>query len=130
MSDGTIRVRDIVVDRGTKRRGFLKVGETGVGTIQIPVVVINGTEPGPTLCITGGVHAAEYPALTAVMQTSHQLEPVGLAGAVIAVPVVNPPMFQARAAFLSPIDGLNLNRTFPGKPDGSVVRFQSRPGPL
>jgi hypothetical protein len=29
-------------------------------------------------------------------------------------------MFRARSAFLSPIDGLNLNRTFPGKPDGSI----------
>jgi uncharacterized protein len=120
MSDHTIEIRDIVAERGVKRRGFLKVGETGIEPIQIPVVIINGAEPGPILCITGGVHAAEYPALTAVMQTSKQLEPEALAGAVIAVPVVNPPMFQTRAAFLSPIDGLNLNRIFPGRPDGSI----------
>ncbi len=121
MSDRTIQIRDIVAERGVKRRGFIKIGETGVGPIQIPVVIVNGTEPGPVLCLTAGVHAAEYPAMAAVMQMSQQLVPEGLAGAVIAVPVVNPPMFQARAAFTSPIDGLNLNRTFPGRPDGSIT---------
>lgn len=123
MSDRTIQIREVVAERGQKQRGFIKVGETGVGPIQIPVVIVNGTEPGPILSITGGVHAAEYPGMTAVMQTAQRLEPQGLAGAIIAVPVVNPPMFQAKAAFTSPIDGLNLNRTFPGKPDGSITEI-------
>lgn len=126
MADSTIQVRDVSAERGTKQRGFLKVGETGVGPIQIPLVIINGARPGPTLCITGGVHAAEYPALTAVMQTSHQLDPQDLAGAVIAIPVINIPMYQARAAFLSPIDSLNLNRVFPGRPDGSITEVIAR----
>ncbi len=121
MSDEIIRIGDIQAEPGSKRRGFLKVGETGVGPIQIPIVVVNGTRSGPTLCLTAGVHAAEYPGIAAVMRVSQELSPADLAGAVIAVPVVNQPMFQAHAAFTSPIDGLNLNRTFPGRANGSIT---------
>jgi predicted deacylase len=114
------RIRDIVAERGTKQQGYMTVGETAMGPIQIPLVIINGAKAGPTLCITAGVHAAEYPAIDAVLRTITGLDPAGLSGTVIAVPVVNPPMFRARSAFLSPIDGLNLNRTFPGKADGTI----------
>ena len=54
------------------------------------------------------------------MQTVQGLDPEELAGSVVAVPVVNPPMFQRRSGFLSPIDGLNLNRTAPGRADGTI----------
>ena len=114
------RIRDIVAERGKKQRGFLTVGETPMGPIQIPLVILRGAEPGPTLCLTAGVHAAEYPAIDAVLRTVAGLDPADLSGTVVAVPVVNTSMFRARSAFVSPIDGLNLNRTFPGKPNGSI----------
>jgi predicted deacylase len=76
--------------------------------------------PGPSLCLTAGVHAAEYPGIDAVMRTVQQLDPAQFAGSVVAVPVVNTPMFQRRSGFLSPIDGLNLNRTAPGLAEGTI----------
>jgi hypothetical protein len=48
-----VRIRDLVVERGATRRGFLKVGETGAGPVEMPVVVVHGARPGPTLCLTG-----------------------------------------------------------------------------
>lgn len=41
-------------------------------------------------------------------------------GTVVALPVVNVPAFQARVAYVCPIDGINLNRVFPGDPAGSI----------
>jgi len=114
------RIRDIAADTGTNQHGYLTVGETPMGPIQIPLVIVHGAKAGPTLCVTAGVHAAEYPAIDAVLRTVAGLDPADLSGTVIAVPVVNAPMFRARAAFLSPIDGLNLNRTFPGRPNGTI----------
>lgn len=114
------RIRDIAAEPGTKQRGYLTVGETAMGPIQIPLVIIHGARPGPTLCLTAGVHAAEYPGIDAVLRTLTDLHPANLSGTVIAVPVVNAPMFRARSGFLSPIDGLNLNRTFPGDPHGTI----------
>ena len=114
------QIRDIAAEKGTKQHGYLTVGETAMGPIQIPLVIVHGAKAGPTLCLTAGIHAAEYPGIDAVLRTVGGLNPADLSGIVIAVPVVNTPMFRARAAFLSPIDGLNLNRTFPGKADGTI----------
>jgi uncharacterized protein len=120
VSGDTFQVRDIAARRGTTQRGFLNIGETPVGPIQVPIVIVHGAKPGPTLCVTAGVHGAEYPGIEAVTQMARQLDAHELSGTVLAVPVVNPPMFQARVGFVSPIDGLNLNRTFPGNPDGTA----------
>jgi predicted deacylase len=114
------RIRDIAAERGTKRHGYVTVGETPLGPIQIPLAIIHGAKPGPTLCVTAGVHAAEYPAIDAVLRTVADLDPAVLGGTLVAVPVVNSPMFRARSAFVSPIDGLNLNRTFPGNANGTI----------
>jgi hypothetical protein len=91
-----------------------------MGPIQFPLVIVSGAKPGPKLCVTSGVHATEYPAIDAVLRTITELDPANLAGTLIAVPVVNSMMFRTRSPFLSPIDGLNLNRTFPGRHDGSI----------
>ncbi|HEX5499114.1 MAG TPA: succinylglutamate desuccinylase/aspartoacylase family protein, partial [Thermomicrobiales bacterium] len=119
MDGETIRIRDIAAAPGERAEGFLTLGESPSEPIRAPLVIVNGRRPGPRLCLTAGVHAAEYPAIDAVMRTIQELDPATLAGAVVAVPVVNPPMFQRRAGFLSPIDGLNLNRTAPGRPEGT-----------
>lgn len=120
MSEEAIRVRDIVAAPGETARGYLTIGETPTAPINVPVVIINGARPGPTLCLTAGVHAAEYPGIDAVLRTIQSLDPAALSGAIIAVPVVNMQMFQNRSGFLSPIDGLNLNRTAPGREDGTI----------
>ena len=69
MSGEAIRIRDIAARPGAGVRGVLQVGETPLGPIQLPVAIINGARPGPTLCLTAGVHAAEYPGIDAVMRT-------------------------------------------------------------
>ena len=119
MDADTVQIRDIVAKPGTRVSG-LTLGETPSEPIRIPLVIVQGRRPGPRLCLTAGVHAAEYPGIDAVMQTVQGLDPEELAGSVVAVPVVNPPMFQRRSGFLSPIDGLNLNRTAPGRADGTI----------
>jgi hypothetical protein len=120
MEAEVVRVRDIEAAPGARAQGFLTIGETPSEPIRIPLIVVNGRRPGVSLCLTAGVHAAEYPGIDAVMRTMHELDPSALSGAVIAVPVVNPTMFQRRSGFLSPIDGLNLNRSAPGGADGSI----------
>jgi predicted deacylase len=119
-TDTLVQIRDIAAKPGTKQRGFVTVGETPMGPIQFPLVIISGTKPGPKLCITAGVHGTEYPAIDALLRTINEVDPATLAGTLIAVPVVNSMMFRARSPFLSPVDGLNLNRTFPGAAEGTI----------
>jgi predicted deacylase len=115
-----VRIRDLVAQPGGKTQGLLTIGETPGGPIAIPVVIINGREPGPVLCLTAGVHATEYAPIDAVMRVVQTLRPEDLRGAVIAVPVANMRMFESRTGFVSPLDGLNLNKVGPGRQDGSI----------
>jgi uncharacterized protein len=115
-----IHIRDISAERGAKTQGWLTIGETASGPLRIPLVLINGREDGPVLCVTAGVHATEYAPIDAVMRLLRMLDPERLRGAVIGVPVTNMRMFEHRTGYTSPLDGLNLNRIAPGRQDGSI----------
>jgi uncharacterized protein len=109
-----LRIGPVTVERGQVARGFLPVGETITGPVQLPLVLIHGADPGPVLCLTSGVHATEYASIDAVMRLTNELRPESLRGSVIAVPIVNMHMFAARSPFVSPLDGVNLNKIAPG----------------
>lgn len=83
---------------------------------------LRAATPGPVLAVLGGVHGDELEGVTAARQVGQRLSdrPGGLVkGAVRIVPVSNPPAFAARSR-CSPVDGANLARVFPGRPDGTV----------
>ena len=122
----SIRIRGIAADSGQRAQGFVTIGEAASGPIQFPVVIANGTEDGATLCLTSGVHATEYAPIDAVMRIVQSIDPATLRGALIAVPVVNVRMFDARSGFVSPFDGLNLNKVAPGRADGSISELLAK----
>jgi N-alpha-acetyl-L-2,4-diaminobutyrate deacetylase len=70
--------------------------------------------------LTGGNHGDEYEGPIALLKLANGLEPSQVSGRVIIVPAMNYPAFRA-ARRTSPIDAGNLNRIFPGRPDGSVT---------
>jgi predicted deacylase len=89
--------------------------------IAIPIAVAkNGT--GPTSLLTGGVHGDEYEGPIALAKLVHGLDLSKLSGRLIVVPAVNYPAFLAGRR-ISPIDEVNLNRTFPGQRNGTVTEM-------
>ncbi|MFC5367447.1 succinylglutamate desuccinylase/aspartoacylase family protein [Salinirubrum litoreum] len=78
-------------DPGTVVRGTLDATDlpTG-GTESLPVVVAEGTEPGPTLWLTGGVHGDEATGVAVAQDAVRADLPERLRGTVVSVPVVNP----------------------------------------
>ena len=87
---------------------------------EIPVTTIHGAAPGPVLALIAGNHGYEYPPMLALQRLRTVLDPAGLAGTVILVHVANMPSFLGRTIYFSPVDGKNLNRVYPGRPDGTV----------
>lgn len=114
-----LRIRDVCANPGERAQGFLSIAESAAGPLAIPLVIINGQGDGPVICLTAGVHATEYAPIDACMRVVRELRAESLRGAVIAVPVVNMAMFERRTGFVSPVDGLNLNKIAPGRADGS-----------
>ena len=89
--------------------------------LDIPVVELTGAGAGPRLTVLAGVHGCEYAPMAAVRRWTKALAERELRGSVRAVPVLNLPAFRARTPFLVPDDGKNLNRCFPGNPEGTVA---------
>lgn len=106
---------------GTVASGELTVAAGGGdrGT-TIPISVINGARPGPVLALAAGVHGQEYTPILALQRVLETVDPKTLTGTLILVHVANMPSFLARTIYYSPVDGKNLNRVFPGKPDGTI----------
>ena len=101
---------------GEKVQGYF-AGPDGEKTI--PICLIHGTKPGKTVLLTAGVHACEYPGAAAVMELCRELEPSQVSGRLILVPMLNVSSFYERLPFVVKEDGKNLNRMFPGDPQGS-----------
>lgn len=108
---------DLAPGPGEKVRGFVAV--PGIEPAwKMPAWVIRGAVDGPTLAVTAGIHAAEYPPIEAATRFARALDPDTLRGTVIVVSLVNLPGFFERSIYVNPVDGRNLNRAFPGRPDG------------
>lgn len=93
----------------------------GADSTVIPVTVLHGRRPGPVLGIIAGVHGCEYPPIIAAQQLARTLDPAQLSGTVLVVHLANVPGFLARRIHDNPVDDKNLNRTFPGRPDGTLT---------
>jgi len=96
------------------------VTRSAYGMIDIPVAVVKNGE-GPTALFTAGNHGDEYEGQIALCNLIRELEPGTIRGRVIMLPALNLPAVMA-ATRVSPIDGGNLNRAFPGSPDGTVTQ--------
>jgi hypothetical protein len=81
------------------------------------VIVANGINPGPTMCLTGVVHGDEHNGLEVVRRVVFSLDPMRMHGAVIGVPIVNLDGFRRGVRYLP--DRRDLNRYFPGRRTGS-----------
>src|SRR5688572_5030308 len=88
-------------------------------TYQIKSFPILGHTDGPHLLITGGVHGDEYEPMAAIWQLIRELQPPLIRGRITLVPCANEPAF--RLVRRTAEDGLDLARTCPGRPDGSVT---------
>ncbi|HUU37006.1 MAG TPA: M14 family metallopeptidase [Candidatus Desulfaltia sp.] len=105
---------------GQSASGFLEVpAREGVGT-SIPVTVIHGAKEGKTLGLVAGVHGYEYPPVLALYRLKDMIDPQELAGTLILVHIANLPSFQKRTIYYNPHDWKNLNRVFPGDPEGTL----------
>jgi predicted deacylase len=102
-----------------RMRGRLSVPGLEPG---LPVSRWDSGEDGPHLLITAGVHGGEYVGIEAARQFAATLDRTPLTrGTVTLVHLANPPAFYAKRQYVVPEDGKNLNRVFPGRPDGSLA---------
>lgn len=114
----------IPLDADGVHHGFLKLphsrDDSAWGSVMIPITVIANGD-GPTALLTGANHGDEYEGPIALQDLAVSLKPDDIRGRVIILPMMNTPAFAAGLR-CSPVDGLNMNRSFPGRPDGTVTQ--------
>jgi len=117
---GPITVAGTTVLPGERVRSGIAASQSFAGIdVETPFVVSRGAMPGPTLCLTAGVHGDELSGVEVVRRVVVQSEPSELAGTLIAVPIANPHGFRRSSRYLP--DRRDLNRYFPGRGTGSAA---------
>lgn len=112
---GTVRVR-----AGQAKEVELPITRlvTG-GDAGLPVLVVHGREPGPTVWVDAAIHGDEVLGVEVIRQVLAAVSPKTLRGTLLAVPVVNVLGFMTGDRYLP--DGRDLNRSFPGSARGSLA---------
>jgi len=115
-----LKVGNLSANAGEKTFGYLETAASRSGIrLDIPVHLIAGAEPGPTLMLQGAIHGAEIIGSIAILDFVAKADPAAIRGNVIAVPVVNRAGFELGTRG-SNVDDKDISRLFPGNKDGSV----------
>ncbi len=115
---------DIDYNKAGKQVGWLNlhrsVTRSAYGMLTIPLAVFkNGS--GPTVLLMAGNHGDEYEGQIALVKLIRNLRPEHIQGRVIIAPAINLPAALAGTR-VSPLDDGNMNRSFPGDPDGGPTK--------
>lgn len=99
----------------------IAVSHLASGTeLILPLHELTGAAPGPTLGISAGIHGEEAVGVEIVYRFLQDTDLSELAGRLLVIPVANPFSYAAITR-ATPIDMTNLNRVFPGNPDGVLT---------
>lgn len=120
LGQNSFNFEDEAVLPGTKKHFKIPISDQSNETF-IPITIFHGKEDGPVLGITAGVHGYEYAPILAGQALIQKIDPSTLKGTVILVQIANVASFLGRSPYVSPLDKINLNRAFPGKPDGTIT---------
>lgn len=115
-----LTIAGITARAGERASGFLEVPAAADSGTRIPITILRGAQPGPTLALVGGTHGSEVAPVLALQRVRAMVDPRQLRGTLLIVHVANLPSFLGRTIYYSPVDGKNLNRMYPGRASGTV----------
>ena len=114
------------VEPGETEHFRFEVSETYVSDpIRLPVTVINGEAPGPTVFLSAAIHGDELNGIEVVGSVVEELTHARLDGTLVCLHVLNVPGFNAQERTV-PLDDGDLNRSFPGSEDGTATQRIAR----
>ncbi|HUU74071.1 MAG TPA: succinylglutamate desuccinylase/aspartoacylase family protein [Burkholderiales bacterium] len=117
---GAFSIGGVQVQPGERRIIELPVTDLSTSTpVSMPVQVICGKRPGPTLLICAAIHGDEISGVEIIRRVLSLSSLRRLHGTLVAVPVVNAFGFMSQSRYLP--DRRDLNRSFPGSPQGSLA---------
>jgi len=117
---GSLELLGRQIAPGTSARfPFIPDRSFAASYLNMPVFAARGASPGPTLCLTGGVHGDELNGVEVVRRAFSTIDPGELRGTLIGLPAINAEGVRSGDRYMS--DRRDLNRAFPGRAGGSVA---------
>ncbi len=110
---------------GERATGFIQVPGGVDAPTSIPVIVIQGAKAGPRLALVAGSHGTEYASIIALERLGQSVNPAELSGTLVILPLINLASFAQKVPHLNPTDGKNMNRMYPGNPNGTQTERAS-----
>lgn len=117
-----VAVGPVRAEPGKVVSGYIPVPAGVDSATRIPVSLVQGRAPGPVLALVAGTHGAEVAPIVALQRLRASINPATLRGTLILVHVANMPSFVHRTIYRNPWDQKNLNRVYPGDPNGTVTQ--------
>jgi uncharacterized protein len=115
-------VGSVTARPGEKVSGYLDIPAGVDSATRVPISILRGRQPGPTLALVAGTHGSEVAPIIALQRVRQTIDAANdLRGTLILVHVANMPSFVHRTIYRNPWDQKNLNRVYPGKPNGTVT---------
>jgi N-alpha-acetyl-L-2,4-diaminobutyrate deacetylase len=110
----------IDLDAPGRQLGYLGVprssNTSGWSSLRVPIVSVAHGD-GPTAVVIGGVHGDEPEGQVAALKLARELRPEDVTGRLIVIPCLSPDASRAYTRLWP--SGANMNRSFPGSPDGT-----------
>jgi predicted deacylase len=117
---GPIDMKSRIVEPGTKAKFTFAAERSFEGSfLDTALWTARGANPGPTLCVTAGIHGDEINSVEIARRSFQAVDPARLSGTLIVVPAVNAEGFRTMNRYM--VDRRDLNRAFPGSVKGSVA---------
>ncbi len=105
--------------RGEVHRTLIQLSDNSLGVPwRVPVIILRGTEKGPTVGITAALHGNEVNGISTIFKLIEEINPKHFKGTLVLVPISNVPGYLMNQRNFS--DNVDLNRIMPGKPEGST----------
>ena len=117
----SVRVGTARSKPGAWTTGTLRLGDYPDGPITTPVNILSGSEPGPVLWVQCAIHGGEIVGAIALLHLFKKIRTARMRGHIVGIMATNATAFRAQQR-LTPYDGENLNRLFPGMPTGPHSR--------
>jgi uncharacterized protein len=125
MNDANPIRNEIDLNAEGRHAGYLRlphsVHRSAYGWIPIPIASVRNGE-GPRVLLMAGNHGDEYEGQILVSQLMREIDPQWVRGQIVFLPMANFPAADAGLR-TSPLDGGNLNRSFPGDPAGTPTQI-------
>ena len=109
-------------ERGTTTTSVIAVPAGSDSALDIPIAVIHGVRPGPTVAFVAGSHGTEYSSIIAMQRLIPRIDAKRLSGTVIIVPLINIPSWTSMTPHINPVDRKGMNANYPGDPNGTQTQ--------